>query len=167
LLIMRIGRLVFAQEGPDTLVVGCWRVDVSQYPPITLAQRVQVHDGDDIRCAIHVIARHLLQQPSCMLQAFVEMCAKRSLKQANHRGHNPAFLNEINLPLKDGGRITVKADDEATLHLQPSSLETFHALDQVPAHVLLLAAFGQPALIRRLYADKDGTKPCLGDQVHQ
>jgi len=120
-----------------------------------------------IRCAIYVVARHLFQQPSRLLQACVKMCARRRLKQANHRRDNPAFLNEINLPLKDRGRVTVKADDKSSLHLQPSSLETFHAFDQVPAHVLLLAAFGQPALIRRLYADKDGAKSRLGHQVHQ
>ena len=102
-----------------------------------------------------------------MLQTFVKPRAGRGLKQANHRRHDPAFLNEINLPLKDGGCVTVKTDDKASLHLQAGSLDALHIFDQVAVHVLLLATFGQAILIRCLDSDKDLVEPRFDHHAHQ
>ncbi|MFN3532653.1 MAG: hypothetical protein ACK41Q_09130 [Candidatus Brocadia sp.] len=53
-----------------------------------------------------------------------------------HRRDNPAFLDKINLSLKDGWRIIIKAYDKACLHLQSCSLNTPHAFDVITVFVL-------------------------------
>ena len=127
---------------------------------------VQVHLGDDVCCAVYIVPRHLAEQSALLLQTFVKPRAGRGLKQANHRRHNPASLNEINLPLEDGGCVIVKTNDKASQHLQAGSLEAFHIFHQVTVQVLLFAAFSQTILIRRLDPDKDSTKSRFDHHLH-
>ena len=45
------------------------------------------------------------------------------LQQTHHSRHNPTLLNEVDLLLKDGGRVAVETDDEAALHLQAGAAD--------------------------------------------
>ena len=101
-----------------------------------------------------------------MFQAFIQPCAKGSLKQPDHSRYDPAFLDKINLPLENRRRIVVKSHDKASLDLQTGSLYVFHVFNQVAVLILTFVAFGKASLIRRLNADKDLIKSCCDHQVH-
>ena len=110
-------RLILSQEGLNALVVRLMRINVAHYVPVPLVQHINVHARDDVRCAIHVIAGHVTEKAALFSQTFIKFCAGRGLKQADHRRHDPAFLDKVNLPLEDGMGVTVEPYNEASLHL--------------------------------------------------
>ena len=106
------------------------------------------------------------RRPSCCIRSYRRV-PRRGLQQPHHGGHDPAFLDEIHLLLKDRGRIVIKTDDEAALHLEPGALELLDALHQVAALVLVLAAFSQAVFVGRLDADKYRIESGLRHQTDQ
>ena len=101
------------------------------------------------------------------LQPLVQLRAGHGLQQADHRRDDPAFLDELDLPLKNRRRVAVEPDDEPALHLQPRALDAFHVGDQVAPLVLALVALGQARLLGRLDADEHLVEPRLDHQPHQ
>ena len=105
------------------------------------------------------VAGGVAEQTTLAVQPLMEFRAGQGLQQADHRRDDAALLDEIDLPLKDGGRIAVEADDETRLHLHAVALNALHVFDQIAFEVLLLAAFGQAGFIGRLNADEDHGEP--------
>ena len=106
-------------------------------------------------------------QPPLGLHPLPQSGRRRRLQQPDHGGDDAAALDEVDLPLEDGRRVAVEAQDEAALHLQPGALDALDVRHQVAAHVLLLVALGQAVLLGRLDADEDAVKPRLDHQLHQ
>ena len=151
----------------NALVIELGRVDLLQDLAIAFPQRFQAHLGDDVGRAIHVIARHFIHQAAFLFHALVQARSRRRLQQPHHGRHDAALLDEIDLLLKDRGRIVVKADDEPALHLETGALEPLDALHQVAALVLGLAAFDQAVFVGRLDADKHRVEPGLRHEPEQ
>jgi len=84
--------------------------------------------------------------PDCLVedgfgrQPLLEPCARRRLQLANHRGDDPAFLDEVHLLLEYLRVIVIKSDNEATLHFQAGALQGLDVGDHVAVAVLPLAA---------------------------
>jgi hypothetical protein len=143
---------------------------VAQDPAVALPQRFQAHLGDEVGRAIHVVTRKLLYQATFPLHAFVQASAQGRLQQTHHGRHNAALLDEVDLLLEDGGRITVEADDKPALYLETCALQALYALHQVAALVLVLVALHQALFTRGLDSDKDSVEAGLdaeGQQTHR
>jgi len=63
-----------------------------------------------------------------------------SIQLSHHGGHNPAFLNKVDLAPEEGGGVAVKTHNEAALYLASGSLYSFDAFDQVTVFILLFVA---------------------------
>src|ERR1039457_7061328 len=75
-------------------------------------------------------------------------------EQADHGGHDSAFLDEANLLVEDRGGIAVETDDEPAMHLEPGPLDTLHRGHQVAIPVRRLAALQMATLIGGFNTDK-------------
>ena len=115
----------------------------------------------------HVVSGGRAKQASFPLHAIVQPGAGHRLQNAHHGRSDTAPLDEVDLLPKDRRRVVVEAHDEAALNLQPRALNPLHILDHVPLEVLLLAALGQAAVIRRLDADEDRVEPRVAHQLQQ
>ena len=125
-----------------------------QYFFIALVQSFKFHARNDIGCTVGV-ARDQAGQAALLFEALVEPCARGGIEQAHHGRHDSAFLNKVDLPLENGGRVAVEAHDETALNLEAGSLHAFNACDQIPIFILLFIAFRQSRFIRGLNPDKD------------
>ena len=63
--------------------------------------------------------------------------------------------------------VTIESNDEAPLNLQTSTLDSFNVFHQVTVLILVLAAFRQTALLRRLDSYKDGIESCFNHHLHE
>ena len=67
---------------------------------IALYQPVDAHFRDDVGGSINIISGNRTHHPVFFLKSLKQTGSGRGLEDANHGGDNPAFLNEINMPLK-------------------------------------------------------------------
>ncbi len=161
-------RLVFLQKGLNPCIIILGSVQRPHHRPVTLLQHVDIHDlRDDVRPAVHVIARERPRQPPVLLHALVQPCPHGSLQQPHHGGHDPALLDEVDLLLECGWGIVVEPDDEPALYLQPGALDPFHVRHQVAVQVLFLVALRQAVVVGGFHPDEDRIEPGLGHHVHQ
>ena len=151
----RFRRLVLAEKRPETPVIMLRGIDVIQDSPVTFLQCHHAHRRNNIGRSVHIVPRRFRAKTAFLLHALVESCSGGGLQQADHGRHDSAPLDEIYLPLEDGGPIVIETDDESALHLEPRTLDSFHVFDKVPVPVLDLTALGQAVLVRGFDADED------------
>jgi hypothetical protein len=62
---------------------------------------------------VEKFAGNILYQPAFSLKAFVESAPPWGIQHSHHGGNDPAFLHELDLPLKYVGATFVESHDEA------------------------------------------------------
>ena len=115
--------------------------------PITLQQPVEAHPRHDVGGPVHIVTGDPAGYPVFLLKPIKKPGPGRGIQYAYHCGRNSAFLNEIDLPLKDGVVVAVEADDKATQNLQSGTLDHSDILKEISVFVLVLMAFRKAGLI--------------------
>jgi len=115
---------------------------------------IDAHAGDDIGRTINIVSAKGVRNAVFLPEPLKKARPRRGLKHAHHGRDDAAFLNEIDLSLKDRGRVVVETHDESPHDLQPGSVYAFHIGQQIPVGIVCLAALRETDLIGRLDADK-------------
>src|SRR5271166_2476985 len=160
-------RVVLAQQRADSLVIRAGRIKVPDEVLVTFAQRLSIHPRNEVGGSIQVVAGCLADQATLDVQPPEKLRAGNRLQQADHRRDYATFLDELDLPRKNRGRVTVESNNEPALHLQSRALNALYVSDQVALQVLTLVALGQARFIWCLDADKHFIEPRFDHQPHQ
>ena len=97
----------------------------------------------------------------------VEPGSVRGIEETNHRGNDPAFLDEVDKSIERALGVVIKAEDKAALNFNAGSLDFFDALNKVAIFVLGFAAFVKVFLTGRFDADEDTVEAGLRHKVHE
>lgn len=88
---------VLFEESLDPFVVVLRGIDCTQDILVALDEGLIVHLGDEVECAVHLVARETLQEAVLPFQALIEPGAWWCIEQTDHSRDNSALLDKVDL----------------------------------------------------------------------
>ena len=94
------------------------RIDCVEDVLISGHESFILHFGNEINGKIRVIPGHVSDQAVFLFEPLIEFCSVGGIEQTDHGRNDSSLLNKVYLFIKDGGRVAIKSEDEASLNFK-------------------------------------------------